>query len=96
VRKFVSRPLKPAGAEFLSSAAGNGPPVPRAFTWGGRTLKIAGVLRTWRSTKTDRGDSYLKRHWYELETEDGARIEVYYDREAHRGAAQWWLYVIDE
>ncbi len=95
-RRFVSRPLEPAGEGFITAATGSEPPVPRAFAWDGRTLEIAGVLRRWRSTKNDRGDTYLKRHWFELRTEDGARIEVYYDREARRGAAQWWLYTIDE
>jgi hypothetical protein len=59
-------------------------------------LSIVAVLRRWRSTKSDRGDAYLKRHWFELETDNGARIEVYFDREGRRGAPQWWLYTIDE
>lgn len=54
------------------------------------------VLRRWRSTKSDRGDAYLKRHWFELETDNGAKLEVYFDREARRGTPQWWLYTIDE
>jgi hypothetical protein len=66
------------------------------FLWRERTLPIAAVLRSWRSTKTDRGDAYLKRHWFELQTAQGHKIEVYYDREARRGAPQWWLYTIDE
>jgi len=94
-RTFVSSPLKPAGEGFVTAASGNEPPVPRAFTWEARTLAIAAILRTWRTSKDDRGDTYLKRHWFELQTEDGARIEVYYDREARRGSPQWWLYTID-
>ena len=95
-RKFVSRPLKPAGESFVTAAAGSEPPVPRAFLWEERTLEIESVVRSWRSTKDDRGDTYLKRHWFELRTHEGARIEVYYDRAARRGAPQWWLYAIDE
>jgi Family of unknown function (DUF6504) len=96
VRRFVSRPLAPAGDGFITPPSGNEPPVPRAFLWEGRRLVVSSVLRTWRSTKTDRGDAYLKRHWFELQTEDGARVEVYYDREARRGAPAWWLYAIEE
>jgi hypothetical protein len=59
-------------------------------------LSIVTVLRSWRSTKTDRGDAYLKRHWFELQTAEGQKLEVYYDRESRRGAHQWWLYTIDE
>lgn len=96
MRKFVSRPIKPEGSQFLSMPTGNEPPVPHAFLWENRTLQVARVIRTWRSSKIDRGDSYLKRHWFELTTADGATIEVYYDREARRGAPQWWLYAIEE
>jgi hypothetical protein len=94
-RQFVSRPLKQTGEGYITPASGGEPPVPRAFQWEDRTLVVAEVLRSWRSTRDDRGDTYLKRHWFELRTEDGSRIEVYYDREARRGAAQWWLYTID-
>jgi len=96
LRKFVSAAIVSLGEGFITAVTGSEPPVPRAFSWKGRTLAIAAVLRSWRSTKTDRGDAYLKRYWFELRTEDGATIEVYYDRDARRRAAQWWLYTIDE
>lgn len=96
MRRFVSRPLKPGADGYITAATGSEPPVPRAFLWEDRRLEIAAVLRSWRTTKDDRGDTYLKRHWFELRTEGGARLEVYYDREARRGAPQWWLYAIDE
>jgi hypothetical protein len=96
VRKFVGRPLVPAGDGFLTAANGSEPPVPRAFEWDGREFEIASVIRSWRSTKTDRGDAYLKRHWFELRTAEGPTIEVYFDRQSRRGAPQWWLYTIDD
>ncbi len=96
MRKFVSAPLLPGGEGFIREAIGKEPPVPRAFLWGERTLRVAAVTRSWRSTKTDRGDAYLKRHWFELKTDEGATIEVYYDREARRGVPQWWLYTVDD
>lgn len=86
----------PTGEGFVTPATGSEPPVPRAFVWEGRTLSIGAVLRSWRSTKTDRGDAYLKRHWFELETTGGEKIEIYYDRDTRRGASQWWLYTIEE
>lgn len=96
MRKFVSRPIAPAGEGFLTPASGREPPVPSAFLWGSRTLLVSEVLRSWRSTRTDRGDVYLKRHWYELRTVTGAKLEVYYDRESRLNASPWWLYTIDE
>jgi Family of unknown function (DUF6504) len=96
MRRFVSRPIEPAGEGFITPASGSEPPVPRAFLWDGQTLSITAVLRTWRSTKSDRGDVYLKRHWFELRTASGQRVEVYYDRDFRRGASPWWLYTIEE
>ena len=94
--RFVSEPVQPTGKTLATQATGGEPPVPGAFAWAGRELIVKTVLRTWRSTKDDRGDTYLKRHWFEIETLDGARIVVYFDREARRNQAHWWLYTIEE
>lgn len=96
MRKFVSRPISPTGEGFITPATGGEPPVPLSFIFNGRTFEISAIVRSWRSSKRDRGDNYLKRHWFELETKDGATIEVYYDRETRRGASAWWLYTITE
>lgn len=92
MRRFVSAPIEPQGSELFTPAADGEPPLPARFRWSDRDIVVKAVLRTWRSTKTDRGDVYLKRHWFEIETEDGERAEVYFDRGARRGAARWWLY----
>ncbi|HEV3092299.1 MAG TPA: DUF6504 family protein [Candidatus Cybelea sp.] len=92
--QFVSRPIVPASEEFVTPASGAEPPLPRAFSWDGRTLAIREVIRSWRTTKDDRGDTYLKRHWFELRTADDLTIVVYYDRAARRGAPPWWLYTV--
>lgn len=92
----MSRPIAPAGNAFVTPATGSEPPVPAAFVVEEQLLNVTLVARSWRSTKSDRGDNYLKRHWFELETAEGPRLEVYFDREARRGAPQWWLYTIDE
>ncbi len=93
--KFVSQPIEPYGEAYTQTAA-NEPPLPSAFAWGERVLEVGTILRAWRTTKNDRGDNYLKRHWYEFDTPDGVRAVVYYDREARRGTAHWWLFTIDE
>lgn len=95
-RKFVSRPIAPADEQLFTPASGMEPPIPKVFLWDGRSLIVSAVLRKWRSTKDDRGDTYLKRHWFELQTACGLTIEIYYDRQARRGKAQWWLYAISE
>jgi hypothetical protein len=92
MRTFVGRSIAPAGDGFITAASGSEPPVPRAFRWDDRTFDVCAVLRSWRATKTDRGDVYLKRHWFELETRSGEKLEVYFDRESRRRAPRWWLY----
>ncbi|HKE35887.1 MAG TPA: DUF6504 family protein [Candidatus Baltobacteraceae bacterium] len=93
--RFISAPLTQLGDEFVTAPDGSAPPIPRAFTWKEGELHVIGVLRSWRSSKNDRGDTYLKRHWFELQTAGGLRIQIYYDREARKGASHWWLYTIE-
>lgn len=59
-------------------------------------LEVRRVLQQWRGTKEDRGDVYLKRHWYEFETADGRIATVYFDRDAKRGGSHWWLFTIEK
>lgn len=94
MRRFVSARLTPSGEGFIIAAGGNVPPIPSAFSWKHGEFNVTAVLRSWRSAKSDRGDTYLKRHWFELQTAEGPTIEVYYDREARRNP--WWLYTIED
>ena len=70
------------------------PSLPPAFDWNGEELVVREVHKTWRSLKDDRGDTYLKRHWFEFETADGRTAVVYFDRGARRGQPRWWLYTL--
>ena len=93
---FVSEALTPAGD--LHDAAGPSfgePALPGSFRWRDEVLHVAVVRRTWRSTKDDRGDTYLKRHWYEVDLGDARRAVIYFDRAAKRREARWWLYTIE-
>jgi hypothetical protein len=86
-KHFVSQTIEPI--------APTGTDLPPAFRWGDDTLEVCSVRKEWRGTKEDRGDVYLKRHWYEFETSDGRVATVYFDRGAKPGTARWWLYTIE-
>lgn len=86
-KRFVSQPVEPI--------APAGPELPPAFRWGEEMLEVREIRKKWRGTKEDRGDVYLKRHWYEFETSDGRVATVYFDRGAKPGAARWWLYTLE-
>ncbi len=90
--RFVSEALR-SGSEIFEAKLGNGePPLPAHFTWRDEELVVVAVLRTWRSTNTDRGDTYLARHWYSVRLADGRDATLYFDRKARRGSPNWWLY----
>ena len=80
----------------VEPALGGAPALPAAFLWRGSELAVIAVIRTWRGTKLDRGDLYLKRHWFEFETSGNRRAVVYFERQAKRGAPRWWLYSIGD
>ena len=92
--QFVSEAITPASGS-VAPAAGGEPSLPAAFLWKGGELDVRSLIRTWRTTKVDRGDTYLKRHWFEFETSQSRRAVVYFERQAKRGAPRWWLYSID-
>lgn len=101
-KQFVSEPItavhqdlpsgaKPDQAEPMVHAI-NEPQLPAAFRWRDEIIQVHTVRNRGRSTKVDRGDTYLKRHWFEFDTADGRVATVYYDRAAKRGTPHWWLY----
>lgn len=100
-RHFVSEALQPIGGSFDPAVMSRGEPaLPAAFEWKDDRLTVCVLLRTWRSTRTDRGEAYLARHWFEIdvtaEHEKRRRAVVYFERQAPRRAPRWWLYTIDD
>jgi phosphoribosylglycinamide formyltransferase-1 len=90
---FVSEKIEPEGGSFDTAAMSRGEPsLPPAFAWRGERIAVEVVRRTWRSTRVDRGDTYLARHWFEFDTPDHRVAVVYFDRQARRGEARWTLY----
>lgn len=92
---FVSKPIVPEAGAFDVTAMSHGEPsLPAAFRFGEERLEVSRICKQWRSTKADRGEEYLKRHWFEFETADGRVAVVYFDRGAKRGAPRWYLYTL--
>jgi len=96
-RVFVGRPLEAIGASIGSDASGRTEPgLPNAFRFDDETLMVKMLLRTWRTNVDDRGDTYVKRHWFEFVIDDGRRAVVYFERNVRRrNAPRWWLYTIE-
>lgn len=92
---FVGKALVPDGALDTAALARGEPSLPQAFRYGDERLTVGRVLRAWRSTKDDRGDAYVKKHWFEFATTDGRLAVVYFDRGARKDAPRWWLYTLE-
>lgn len=100
-KQFVSEPVVAVYENACSRdtdygpVSGHGihePQLPPAFRWRDELIQVRSVRDRRRSTKVDRGDTYVKRHWFEFETTDGRIATVYYDRSAKRATPHWWLY----
>jgi len=100
--RFVSEAVVPVAGTFDAGRMAAGEPgLPGVFQWRGRALEIAAVLRSWRDTGPCRhgsGELYVRKHWYEAVTRDGAVLKLYFDRQPRGGriATRWWLYSIRE
>ncbi len=95
--RFISEMLRASAERIENGALSRGEPaLPASFTWRDEGLTVREVRRTWRSTTTDRGDTYLARHWYEVELVDGRIAVVYFDRKARRDTPRWWLYTLTD
>ena len=91
---FIGKPIAPEGALEVAALAQGEPSLPAAFTYDGERLEVHAQLRAWRSSKDDRGDTYVKKHWFEFETDDGRVAVVYFDRGARKSAPRWYLYTL--
>jgi hypothetical protein len=91
---FVGKAIVPQGALDAAALAQGEPSLPAAFTYDGKRLEVRTLRKAWRSTKDDRGDTYVKKHWFEFETGDGLIAVVYFDRSARRNQSRWWLYTL--
>jgi len=96
--RLISEALIPAVDTCdTSRMASGGPGLPREFTWRGKVLGVKSVLRTWNDTGPCRNGSderYVRKHWFEVLTDDGEVMKVYFDRQPRGGAKapRWWLF----
>jgi hypothetical protein len=93
---FICEPIVPdPGTADMSSMARGEPGLPRSFNWRDKHYAVARVVSNWKTSTRDRGDLYLRKHWFEIETTDGARMTLYCDRQTknrNKPKSRWWLY----
>ena len=96
--EFVSEELVPIPGTADTAAMSRGEPgLPLRFRWRKQEHTVVEVLRTWKSSKMDMGESYLKRHWYEILTDSRLQLTIYCERQQRssgRPKSRWWVYTI--
>lgn len=93
--RFVSEAIRPLGSFDADALQRGEPGLPSGFEWRGETLTIASVAGKRKGLKADRGDVYLRRHYFDVTLLGGRNATVYFERQAKRGQPRWFLYTID-
>lgn len=99
--KLVSESITVDPDDLEPPAAIGEPGAPRRFTWRGEDVAVAQVLRRWRETRDcthGSGEQYAFKHWFEVESGDGRRMRIYFERKARSRAdrkRRWWLYSVE-
>ncbi len=100
---FIGEAIEPVAETFdTSRMAGGGPGLPREFRWRTEIVRIARVLNTWRETGPCRhgsGEQYVRKHWFEVQTDTGATMKIYFDRQSRSRSTKkrerWWLFSVE-
>ena len=96
--EFVSEPIVPVAGTGDPTAMSRGEPgFPRQFAWRDRSYELAQLRESWKTSSRDRGELYLRRHWYRILTTTGEQMTLYCERQAKnakKSKSRWWLYSI--
>jgi len=94
---FVSEAIEPLGGFDAAAMSRGEPGLPGGFRWRDHEHRITAVLARWKTCTRDMGELYLRRHWYEVRTDDGHRMTLYCERQARSTRTRkqrWWLYSV--
>jgi phosphoribosylglycinamide formyltransferase-1 len=98
--EFFDDPITPV--EMVVASSAGEPALPRRFRWRDKEYEIAAVLERWKDTgpcHSGSGERYVRKHWFHIATTDGARMKIYFERQARRGGqgrqSRWWLYTAE-
>ncbi len=98
--ELVEEPIEPLGGFDTVAMARGEPGLPRLFRWRGAEHRVAAVLRRWKTTGpcwSGSDERYVRRHWYLVRTTDGAKMELYFERQARSARERkrrWWLHSV--
>jgi hypothetical protein len=88
--QFISVRILPDPSAFDPAAAVIGEPaLPMRFTWHKRNIAVRHVISRWKEHDPDRtygsDQFYLRRHWFEVEIDDGSIMKLHFQRQPGTG-----------
>ena len=100
--QFIGAAIQPVEGTMDAARMSVGEPgLPRQFRWKTQTIEIARVLKTWRETGPchhGSGETYVRKHWFEVLTGAGDTMKIYFERQpirARKSKSRWWLFTLD-
>ena len=98
--QFISAAIQPVVGTFDAARMSTGEPgLPWQFRWRSQTIEIARVLRTWRETGPCRhgsGETYVRKHWFEVLTDSGDIMKIYFQAAVPIAKKQQSLVVVHD
>lgn len=93
---FISEPLRPVRGSFDAGGMARGEPgLPLRFTWRKEEHAVVDVAEKWiTSGHSPCGETYLRRHWWKITTDQGVTMTVYCDRQK-KSAHRWHVYTVE-
>lgn len=87
--EFISEAIEPLPGVFETSDMVRGEPgLPVGFVWRDREHRILQCLASGKKLSQSVGDSYVRRHTFTLRMNDGTTWDVYFLRQAAKGASR--------
>jgi len=98
--EFVSEQIVPMVGTFDASAMSRGEPgLPGGFTWRNTRYAVGRLMSKWKTSSLERGELYLRRHWFRIETTTGEHMTLYCQRQTKnpkKPQARWWVYSVTQ
>ena len=95
--QFIGERIDVEAGSFDAGLMERGEPgVPRSFRWRHQRFGVVRITDRRRQLGEDRGDRYVRRHVYDVETSDGLRMTLHFERNPSDRSRRkaWWLYTL--
>ena len=99
VEQFIGAAIQPVAGTFDTIDERGGAGASSAVPVGVADRRVARVLKSWRETGPchhGSGDRYVRKHWYEVLTDSGETMTIYFERQprVRSNKSRWWLFTV--